>query len=46
MRGETSYPFPNVDGCTAEVWEWISKFIPHFTGTELFIHAEIKANPC
>ena len=24
-----TYSFP---GCTVEVWEWISNFIPHFTG--------------
>ena len=27
---EITYPFPNFNGCTVEVWEWISKFIPHF----------------
>ena len=25
------YPFRNFNGCTVEVWEWISNFIPHFT---------------
>ena len=24
-------PFQNFNGCTAEVWEWIKNFIPHFT---------------
>ena len=24
------YPFPNFNGGTVEVWEWISNFIPHF----------------
>ena len=24
------YQFPNFNGCTAIVWEWISNFIPHF----------------
>ena len=28
--GEITYPFPNFNGCTVEVWEWISNFIPHF----------------
>ena len=28
---EISYPFPNFNSCTVEVWEWISNFIPHFT---------------
>ena len=23
---EITYPFPKFNGCTAEVWEWISKF--------------------
>ena len=26
------YPFINFNGATFEVWEWISNFIPHFTG--------------
>ena len=25
---EISYPFPNFNGCTVEIWEWISKFQP------------------
>ena len=29
---EVIYPFPNFNGCTVEVWEWISHFIPHFIG--------------
>ena len=24
------YPFSNFNGCTVEVWEWISYFIPHW----------------
>ena len=28
---ETFNPFPNINGCTVEDWEWISSFIPHFT---------------
>ena len=31
MWVEIAYPFPNFNGCTVEVWEWISNFIPHFT---------------
>ena len=27
---EITYPFPNFNGCTVELWEWISNFIPHF----------------
>ena len=28
---EITYPFPNFNGCTIDVWEWISDFIQHFT---------------
>ena len=29
--GETSYlSIPKINGCTVEVWDWISNFIPHF----------------
>ena len=27
---EITYPFPNFNGATAEVWEWISNLIPQF----------------
>ena len=27
---EITYPFPNFNGCTVEVWEWKTNFIPHF----------------
>ena len=27
---EITYPFTNLNGATAEVWEWKSNFIPHF----------------
>ena len=30
MWDQITYPFPNFNGCTVEVWEWISNFIPHF----------------
>ena len=30
MWDEITYPFPNFNGCTVEVWEWIGNFIPHF----------------
>ena len=30
MWDNVTYPFPNFNGCTVEVWEWISKFIAHF----------------
>ena len=31
-RGEITYQFPNLITAAVEVWEWISYFIPHFTG--------------
>ena len=32
MWDEIIYPFLNFNGATIEVYEWISKFIPYFTG--------------
>ena len=29
------YPFPNFNGPTVEVWEWIRSFIAHFIGSML-----------
>ena len=26
---EITYPFPNFNGCTVDVWEWIRNFVPH-----------------
>ena len=31
MRDEITYPFPNFNDCTVEVWEWISNFVSHLT---------------
>ena len=31
VRHEITCPFPNFNGATVEVWEWISNFIPPFT---------------
>ena len=28
---EITWPFPNVNGCTTEVWEWMGNFITHIT---------------
>ena len=41
MCDEITYPFPNFNGGTVEVWEWISNLILHFTGHVWFYHAEI-----
>ena len=27
---EITYPFPNFNGYTIEVWEWVSNIISHF----------------
>ena len=27
---EITYPFPDFNGATVDVWEWISNFIPYF----------------
>ena len=52
---EISYPFPNFNGVTVEVWEWISNFIDIdismtcnfiLLGMWLLIHAGFKVNPC
>ena len=29
--GEITQPFPNSNGATVGVWEWMNNFIPHFT---------------
>ena len=29
---EITYPFPNFNGFSIEIWKWISDFTPHFTG--------------
>ena len=34
---EITYPFPNFNSYTVEVWERISNSIPHITMDELFI---------
>ena len=30
VRDKFTYPLPNFNVCTVEVWEWIRNFIPHF----------------
>ena len=29
---EITNPFPNFNGATVEVWEWISNIVPYFIG--------------
>ena len=38
-KDEITYPFPTFNGATVEVWEWISKFISHFTGNHVITYA-------
>ena len=46
-RDKITYPFPNFNGETVEVSEWISNFIPNFTRQYgLFIHVGIDVKPC
>ena len=33
MWDEITYPFPNINGATVAVWEWVSNLIPHFTSS-------------
>ena len=42
MWYEITYPFPNFNGTTVEVWEWISNLIPYFTGMWRPVHAMIN----
>ena len=42
LWGEIAYPFPNFNVATVEVWEWISNFIPNFTGHVITVLAVIK----
>ena len=44
MWDEIASPFPNFNGATVEVWEWISTFISHFSGH--VITSGIKVNAC
>ena len=46
MWDEISYPFPNFNGSTVDIWEWISNFTPHFPEYVVTIHAGIKVKPC
>ena len=42
---EITYPFPNFNGCTIEVWEWISNFISNFLMviTRTSLHLKLPA---
>ena len=40
---EITYPFPNINGCTVEIWEWLIYFVPHFI-MDAITYAEIEVN--
>ena len=46
MLGEIFHQFPNFNGCSVEVWEWIRNFIPHFTVHVITnsLHARIEVS--
>ena len=44
VRDKITYLSPNVNGCTVDVWEWISNFTQHLTWHA--IYALIKVDPC
>ena len=41
---EITYPFLNFNGCTVEVQEWISNFIPHYNGCDYLSMLGLKLN--
>ena len=36
------HPVPNFNGCTIEVWEWVSNCFPHFTIDAITYHLLVK----
>ena len=42
---EITYPFPEFNGETIEVCEWISNCLP-LLGTWIIVYAGIKVKPC
>ena len=42
---EITYPFPNFNGATVDVWEWMIHFIPHFVMDVMIMCAGIKVKP-
>ena len=43
---EIIYQYPNLNGSTVEVRNWISNFKQTLSGMWLIIHAGIELNPC
>ena len=46
LYNEITHPFPNFNGATVEVLEWISNFIHTLLGMWLLIHAGITVKQC
>ena len=46
VRDDITYSFPNLDGFTIEVWEWIRNFNHTLLGMWSLIDDGIKVNPC
>ena len=42
---EITDQFPNFNGETVVIWDWISNIIPHFIVRVIIFHAEIKVDP-
>ena len=47
VRDAITYPFPNLNCETVEIWEWMSNFILHFTRYSITYPCWIiKVKPC
>ena len=43
---EINHLFPNFNGCTVEIWEWIINFIPHFVMAVITYPSSIESELC
>ena len=44
---EITYPFPNFNSSTVEIWEWTNNLTTYYmTDVPLLIHGGIENNPC
>ena len=46
LENEITYPFPNFNGFTIEVWEWMISSIPTLYYACDYFHAGIKIKLC
>ena len=43
MWDEITYLFPNFNGCTVDVWEWVIDFIQHYIiGVSIYLSVPEK----